>query len=266
MSAPAFANSATWRSGRSIIRCTSSIPPAPCPWSASEATISGPSVIGGTKCPSITSQWMTLAPASMTSATCWLRGDKSGERIDGATRGSPSSCVCTARQRTEKKRAPRGRPFRLRWRKQLRLHSVLLAVLARRLGAVFARVVPRLGRLANDLLARGVHDVGEVRQDLVVAVAAVDDVLLAVAGVELVVARAAVQGVAEVVWLARHVVTRQGPQVVIAVVAEHLVAALVGEDSVIAGSAVEGVVAAAAGDEVVGVAAVDGVVALAPVQ
>ena len=47
---------------------------------------SGPIVIGGTKWPSITSTWMTRAPASMTSATCEPSFEKSAERIDGATR------------------------------------------------------------------------------------------------------------------------------------------------------------------------------------
>ena len=40
-SAPAFANSATWRSGRSIIRWQSSIPPASWTWSRIASTITG---------------------------------------------------------------------------------------------------------------------------------------------------------------------------------------------------------------------------------
>ena len=54
-------------------------------------TTSGPTVIGGTKCPSITSTWITRAPASSTSPTCSRSRPKSAERIDGATRTPPSS-------------------------------------------------------------------------------------------------------------------------------------------------------------------------------
>ena len=61
-SAPARANSATWSPGRSIIRWTSSAPPASWTWSAIEAATSGPIVIGGTKWPSITSTWISRAP------------------------------------------------------------------------------------------------------------------------------------------------------------------------------------------------------------
>src|SRR6478672_6518634 len=85
LSAPAFANSATCRSGRSIIRWTSISAPASCTWSASALTISAPNVIGGTKCPSMTSTWITLAPAPSTSATCSPSRAKSADRIDGAT-------------------------------------------------------------------------------------------------------------------------------------------------------------------------------------
>ena len=45
------------------------IPPALCTRSASPLTISGPNVIGGTKWPSITSTWITRAPAAITSST-----------------------------------------------------------------------------------------------------------------------------------------------------------------------------------------------------
>ena len=62
-SAPARANASTWSAGRSTIRCTSMAPPASCTWSAIAAATSGPIVIGGTKWPSITSTWMTRAPA-----------------------------------------------------------------------------------------------------------------------------------------------------------------------------------------------------------
>src|SRR4051794_21770366 len=85
-SAPALANDCTWRSGRSIIRCTSMKPPASCTWSRMPSTIKGPIVIGGTKWPSITSTWITRAPASMTVWTCSPSRPKSADRIDGATR------------------------------------------------------------------------------------------------------------------------------------------------------------------------------------
>ncbi len=48
-------------------------------------------MIGGTKWPSITSTWITRAPASITSATWLPSRAKSAERIDGATRGSVSN-------------------------------------------------------------------------------------------------------------------------------------------------------------------------------
>src|SRR2546423_9310372 len=51
----------------------------------SAPTTTGPIVIGGTKWPSITSMWMTLAPAAMTSSTCAPRRAKSADRIEGAT-------------------------------------------------------------------------------------------------------------------------------------------------------------------------------------
>ena len=46
-------------------------------------------MIGGTKWPSITSTWITRAPASITSATWAPSCEKSAERIDGATWRSP---------------------------------------------------------------------------------------------------------------------------------------------------------------------------------
>src|SRR5215212_8847296 len=48
---------------------------------------SGPIVIGGTKCPSMTSKWTIRAPASITSATWAPNFPMSAERIDGSTRG-----------------------------------------------------------------------------------------------------------------------------------------------------------------------------------
>ena len=51
------------RSGRSTIRCTSISPPASCDLLAQRRDRrSGPCVSGGTKCPSITSTWITRAP------------------------------------------------------------------------------------------------------------------------------------------------------------------------------------------------------------
>src|SRR4051812_7705269 len=85
-SAPAFANSTTWRAGLAIIRCTSSTAPASWARSAIEPATSGPIVIGGTKLPSMTSTWITRAPAARTSLTCSPRRAKSADRIDGATR------------------------------------------------------------------------------------------------------------------------------------------------------------------------------------
>ena len=43
-------------------------------------------VIGGTKWPSITSTWISRAPAAITSSTWAPSREKSAERIDGATR------------------------------------------------------------------------------------------------------------------------------------------------------------------------------------
>ena len=90
-SAPALANSSIWRSGASIIRWTSTPPPASWTWSAMPARTSGPIVIGGTKWPSITSKWITRAPASITSSTWAPSLPKSAERIDGATRRACTS-------------------------------------------------------------------------------------------------------------------------------------------------------------------------------
>ena len=58
------------------------------PARAAKPTTIGPSVIDGTKCPSMTSTWMTRAPAASTSSTCAPSRAKSAERIDGATRTS----------------------------------------------------------------------------------------------------------------------------------------------------------------------------------
>src|SRR3954447_5624197 len=133
--------------------------------------------------------------------------------------------------------------------------------------------VLRLGRLADDALARAVgvgrrgvgDDVDRVEQRGVVAVAARDQVDLAVAGAEGVVAGAAVEGVAALVDLAVgagvDVTAGQRPQGVVAVPAVGRVVADVGEDGVVAVTAVLDVVAGAAVHAVVAVLAVGDVVA-----
>ena len=82
-SAPAAAKASIWRSGRSIIRCTSIFAPAAWTWSLIAVTASGPIVIGGTKWPSMTSTWITGAPASSTVWTCSESRPKSAARIEG---------------------------------------------------------------------------------------------------------------------------------------------------------------------------------------
>src|ERR1700756_177405 len=67
------------------------MPPASWTRSAIALTMTGPNVIGGTKWPSMTSTWMTRAPAASTSSTWAARRAKSADRIDGATRRSASS-------------------------------------------------------------------------------------------------------------------------------------------------------------------------------
>src|SRR4029079_5688316 len=61
--------------------------------SARSATILGPKVITGTKWPSMTSMWITRAPASSTSATCSRIRPKSADRIEGATSGIVGHCA-----------------------------------------------------------------------------------------------------------------------------------------------------------------------------
>ena len=51
----------------------------------SDFTTGGPIVRFGTKCPSIISTWMTLAPPSLAARTCSPRRAKSAERIEGAS-------------------------------------------------------------------------------------------------------------------------------------------------------------------------------------
>src|SRR6185503_12813999 len=93
MSAPASAKAPICRSGRSIIRCTSTIPPASCTCSWIDRATRSPIVIGGTKWPSMTSTWMTRAPEAITVSTCSLRRAKSALRIDGATCGEARSSL-----------------------------------------------------------------------------------------------------------------------------------------------------------------------------
>src|SRR5205085_10750990 len=69
--------------------------------SASALTTIAPNVIGGTKWPSITSTWITRAPAASTSSTCEPSREKSAERIDGATRRSSKSGFPTALHSSE---------------------------------------------------------------------------------------------------------------------------------------------------------------------
>ena len=82
MSAPALANSATYRSGSTIIR-----------WQSTTAfvaartarTTGGPSVMLGTKRPSMTSTWMYSAPSVSTSWTSSASRPRSAAKIEGAS-------------------------------------------------------------------------------------------------------------------------------------------------------------------------------------
>src|ERR1700675_4142093 len=51
----------------------------------SDLTTGGPMVRLGTKCPSIISTWITLAPPSLAARTCSPRRAKSADRIEGAS-------------------------------------------------------------------------------------------------------------------------------------------------------------------------------------
>src|ERR687895_2541986 len=95
MSAPDATNSSTRCSGRSTIRWTSRMPSRPWTRSWIEAATIAPIEIGGTKWPSITSTWITRAPASITCATCSPRREKSAARMEGATRRSTASGLRT---------------------------------------------------------------------------------------------------------------------------------------------------------------------------
>src|SRR3984885_11422843 len=80
-SAPASANAGMNSSGFSIIRWQSR---GNSVTRRSDFTTGGPMVRLGTKCPSIISTWMTLAPPSLAARTCSPRRAKSAERIEGA--------------------------------------------------------------------------------------------------------------------------------------------------------------------------------------
>src|SRR5215217_1065196 len=192
-SAPALAKSSILRSGRSTIRCTSSAPPRSCTSSRSASTIRAPIEIGGTKWPSITSTWITRAPASMTASTCSPRRAKCDARIDGATRTSiRRSWAGTA-----------GRPYQPR----PSLRGILGAVL----GAVLD-LVERGDVAPVDVLAVVVEHVELVGPDAVDALPAVDAVDLAVAHAEAVASVAAVELVAVGIAERGDVEARQRPQ------------------------------------------------------
>ena len=64
--APASMKASMWASGLLTMRCASSGNSVTV---RTAATIEGPKLIGGTKCPSITSIWMASAPAASASRT-----------------------------------------------------------------------------------------------------------------------------------------------------------------------------------------------------
>src|SRR5919109_867469 len=244
-SAPARAKSSTRRSGRSTIRCTSSTPSRPCTRSRSASTTSAPMVIGGTKWPSMTSTWITRAPASITSSTCAPSRAKSAARIDGATRTSCIKGAAKARRRYRK-------IDRVARRQVLRV-SALVVVLGWVLGAVLLLVLTLVERgdvAPLEPLAVGIDLVELVGQHPVAATAAVDLVDLAVADEEAGVALAAREVVAVRIADGGHVHSGERPEHVVAVTAVRDVPTPVGEDLVGAAVAGLGVVALAAGDEV----------------
>src|SRR5215213_1780715 len=169
VSAPAAAKSSIRRSGRSTIRCTSSTPPRSWTRSRSASTICAPIEIGGTKWPSITSTWITRAPASITASTCSPRRAKLAARSDGATR---TSCRSSERKAGRRYHAapPRQASVPLVERRVLR--AVLLVVLD---------LVERGDVAADDPLAVGVHLVELVGDHAVAALAAMHEIHLAVA-------------------------------------------------------------------------------------
>src|SRR4051794_15424008 len=211
-SAPASAKAATWCSGRSIIRCTSSQPPASCTWSRSASTMRSPMEIGGTKWPSITSTWMTFAPASITSATCSPSRAKSEARIDGATRMLSRSSRGTPASYPRNTKGPRILPGALRALLRCSPGLPRDAVVLRGLLAVLRGVLLGLRSRTVHPLAVAADGVHQVSGHAVEAGAALDDVALTVAHVETVVALLTVQRVAFDVGRAGHVPAGQGPQ------------------------------------------------------
>ena len=81
MSEPALAKASRCGSQGEIIRWTSS---GFLVIGRSAFTTSGPNVITGTKCPSITSRWIQSAPAASTARTSSASFEKSEARMDGA--------------------------------------------------------------------------------------------------------------------------------------------------------------------------------------
>src|SRR5579864_9693686 len=79
--APALANASMKSPGRSIIRCTSSGKRVAL---LNDATMGTPMEILGTKWPSITSTWITAAPADSTARTCSPKTAKFAAKMDGA--------------------------------------------------------------------------------------------------------------------------------------------------------------------------------------
>src|ERR671925_268726 len=260
-SAPARAKSSTRRSGRSTIRCTSSTPSRPCTRSRSASTTSAPMVIGGTKWPSMTSTWITRAPASITSSTCAPSRAKSAARIDGATRTSCIKGAAKARRRYRK-------IDRVARRQVLRV-SALVVVLGWVLGAVLLLVLNLVERgdvAPLEPLAVGIDLVELVGQHPVAAAAAVDPVDLAVADEEAVVALAAREVVAVRIADGGHVHSGERPEHVVAIAAVERVVVRPGEDAIASRAAGQPVAAGVAGDQVEPRAALDRVVAGVAVQ
>src|SRR5262249_47853181 len=73
-------NKAAYRSGFSIIKCTSRCARV---HFRTDSTTGGPIVRFGTKCPSITSRWSIRAPPRSTRAISSARREKSADRIEG---------------------------------------------------------------------------------------------------------------------------------------------------------------------------------------
>src|SRR5215211_4313321 len=251
------------------MRCTSSHPPAPFTRSRSAATTRWPMEIGGTKWPSMTSTWITRAPARITWSTCSPRRAKSAARMDGRTRVSwIGSCATEGRTLARGGAAPRpaaSRPGAARLWPSL----LLLPVLARRLGGVLRLVLnlAQLGQvLALDLIAVDIHRVELVGDHPIEVGTAVHLIHFAVAHAEQVAAAVTEHLVAHGVPNGSHVRPRQRPEDVVAPAAVRGVRASVGEDHVAASAAELGVVVLAARHLVAAAPAEEGVVALAALQ